>query len=290
MKLDLKSVIYPMALALAPSLLFRIQHLRMHRRFGSHWYWARLRQPRTFSEHLLRSKLEGEHSSLSHLVDKAEVKSWVAERIGEGHIIPTLGIYEQPADVPVNRLPRPCILKPTHASGYVLILEGGDGEPSEDKIQRELAEWQKIDHYKASGESQYRGIQPRIICEPLIGAEQDDLPDYKIFCFNGRPAFVQVDLDRHTHHVRRFYNCQWQPLDFTLRYPMATREAPCPEQFDQMLDIAGKLSSGFLFVRVDLYAVDGRIYFGELTFHPESGTAPFSDFQADLELGKLFAQ
>ncbi|WP_376696613.1 ATP-grasp fold amidoligase family protein [Wenzhouxiangella sp. EGI_FJ10305] len=286
----LKCRLYSLALTLAPALLFRFQHLRMHRRFGSHWYWAQLRRPRTFNEHLLRSKLDGQHAAMTHLVDKAEAKRWVSERIGEQHIIPTLGVYEKPEDVPIQKLPRPCILKPTHTSGHVRILKGVDEEPTPGEIQNELASWQRINHYLISGEPQYRDICPRIICEPLLGAGQDDLPDYKFFCFYGRPTFVQVDLDRRTHHVRRFYNCQWKPLDFTLRYSMAPRETPRPTQFDQMVNIASKLSSGFSFVRVDLYAVDDRIYFGELTFHPESGTAPFSDFQADLELGKSFTQ
>ena len=290
MKTFLKAKLYPIGLALAPSLMFRVQHLRMHRRFGKHWYWANLKQPRTFNEHLLRSKLGQEHHSLAYLVDKAKVKNWVGKRIGAQHIIPTLGVYEQPADVPINRLLRPCILKPTHASGHVLVLKGGNGEPASDEIQRELAGWQRINHYWVSGESQYRDIAPRIICEPLLGGGKGDLPDYKFFCFHGEPAFIQVDLSRHTRHVRRYYDVQWQPQAFTLRYPMATAEVPCPGPFDQMLDIARKLSAGFAFVRIDLYAVEGRIYFGELTFHPESGIAPFSDFRTDLELGKRFAQ
>ena len=287
MRTWLKTKLYPLALATAPSLLFRIQHLRMHRRFGSHWYWANLNQPRTFNEHLLRSKLDGEHHALTHLVDKAKVKNWVAERIAEEHIIPTLGVYEQPEDVPVDTLQRPCILKPTHASGHVLILKGADEEPTPDVIQHELTAWQHMNHYLVSGESQYRDIRPRIICEPLLGGGEDDLPDFKFFCFHGEPAFIQVDLDRHTRHVRRYYDLHWQPQDFTLRYPMAAREVPRPQPFEQMLGIARKLSAGFSFVRVDLYAVGGLVYFGELTFHPESGTAPFSDYQKDLMLGKL---
>jgi hypothetical protein len=227
---------------------------------------------------------------MTHLVDKVEVKHWVANRIGAEHIIPTLGVYERPADVPLQTLPRPCILKPTHASGHVLMLKGGTGEPTPDHIQSRLAGWQKIEHYLVSGEPQYRDIQPRIICEPLIGADQVDLPDYKFFCFDGKPVFVQVDLKRHIRHVRSFYDVQWKPQDFTLRYPKSDHDVPCPSRFDKMLDIASTLSVGFSFVRVDLYAVERRIYFGELTFHPESGNAPFSNFEADLELGKRFSQ
>ena len=287
MRTWLKSRLYPLALAFAPSLLFRIQHLRMHRRFSSHWYWANLTNPRTFNEHLLRSKLDDEHRSIAHLVDKAEVKNWVAERIGQAHIIPTLGVYEQPEDVLIDALPRPCILKPTHASGHVLILKGGNEEPTPKEVQRELSAWQRINHYLLSGEPQYRDIQPRIICEPLLRGGEKDLPDFKFFCFHGEPAFIQVDLDRHTRHVRRYYDTQWQPQDFTLRYPKAERDVPRPQSLERMLEIARTLSSGFTFVRVDLYAVEDRVYFGELTFHPESGTAPFNDLDTDIRLGQL---
>ena len=289
MKDWMKGRVYPLGLAIGPGLLFRIQHLRMHRRFGSHWYWANLRDPRTFNEHLLRSKLDGEHQSLAHLVDKVEVKEWVAERVGEEHIIPTLGVYEQPEAVPLDSLPRPCILKPTHASGHVHILGGGKADPAPQDVRRDLNRWQRIDHYLLSGEPQYRDIPPRIICEPLLGGGEDDLPDFKIFCFHGEPNFIQVDLDRHTRHVRRYYDCQWRPEDFTLRYPKADRDVPRPRSLDRMLEIARKLSSGFSFVRVDLYSVDGHVYFGELTFHPESGTAPFNDLDTDIRLGRLMA-
>ena len=287
MKEWLKSSLYPVGLAIAPGLLFRIQHFRMHRRFGSHWYWANLKRPRTFNERLLRSKLDGECRSLAHLVDKAEVKDWVAGRIGEEHIIPTLGVYEQPDTVPLESLPRPCILKPTHASGHVHILRGSKAEPAPDDIRCDLKRWQRLDHYRLSGELQYRDIRPRIICEPLLGGGEDDLPDFKIFCFHGEPTFIQVDMDRHTRHVRRYYDCRWQPQDFTLRYPKAERDVPRPHSLERMLEITRKLSSGFTFVRVDLYSVDEHVYFGELTFHPESGTAPFNNLDTDIKLGQL---
>lgn len=286
MKEWVKGRLYPVGLAFAPGLLFRIQHWRMHRRFGSHTYWANLRHPRTLNEKLLRSKIDKEHADLTYLVDKDEVKEWVAKRIGGEHIIPTLGVYEQPEAVPLESLPRPCILKPTHASGYVHILRGGKADPAPEDIRRDLARWQRLDHYLLSGEPQYRDISPRIICEPLLGGGEYDLPDFKIFCFHGEPSFIQVDLERHTRHVRRYYDCQWQPQDFTLRYPKADRDVPRPKQLDRMLEIARKLSSGFSFVRVDLYSVDDNVYFGELTFHPESGTAPFSHYRTDLELGR----
>ena len=287
LKHTIKPIFYRVGLRLLPVALFQIQHWLMHRRFGTYSYWANLHNPETFNEKLLRSKLDGDHAELTHLVDKAAVKSWVSERIGEEHIIETIGVYDDPEQVPLNNLPRHCILKPTHASGHVIILRGTEGDPTPKEILKTMKCWQRINHYHLSGEPQYRDIAPRIICEPLLGDGASDLPDYKFFCFHGEPAYIQVDIDRHSRHVRRYYDCDWQPQDFTLRYPMARREAPRPERLDRMLDIAQMLSAGFNFVRVDLYESAEQVYFGELTFHPESGTAPFSDYQKDLMLGKL---
>lgn len=282
----LKPWLYRVGLTTAPGLLFRVQHLRMHRRFGTHWYWANLRNPRTFNERLLRSKLDAEHAHLSHLVDKALVKDWVAARIGRDHIVPTLGIYEEADQVPLASLPRPCILKPTHASGHVIILRGDD-EPPAHQIVCEMSQWLRINHYHITGEPQYRGIQPRIICEPLLGDGLGDLPDYKILSFHGTPTCIQVDLDRRTFHVRRFYDSHWHPLDFAVRYPKADRDITRPVHFGQMLEIARVLAADFAFVRVDLYCVDKHVYFGELTFHPGSGNEPFSDHATDRALGDL---
>lgn len=282
-----KPMLYRLGMSLAPSLLFRIQNVRMHRRFGSHWYWPDLRSPRTFNEKLLRSKLDKEHSHLSHLVDKADVKGWVARRIGPVHVIPSIGVFDSAEAVPIETLPRPCIIKPTHASGHVLILCGDENDPTPEVVLGQMKSWQRINHWSVSGEPQYRNIPPRIICEPLLGDKGVDLPDYKFFCFYGEPLFIQVDLDRHSGHKRRFYDLNWQLEPFTLRYPMAQRDIDRPHTLDKMSEIATILSRDFKFVRVDLYTVDNSVYFGELTFHPESGTAPFSDFETDLRLGAL---
>ena len=282
-----KPIFYRPLLSAVPSLLFRIQHYRMHRRFGGHTYWANLKQPSTFNECLLKKKLDPNYRTLGHLVDKAEVKPWVAERIGIEHLIPTLAVYDSEDQVDLAAFERPCILKPTHASGKVIILRENEPEPDIPTLRRKMRSWLKTNHYFGSGEPQYRDLRPRIIAEPLLGAEKADLPDYKFFCFHGEPIYIQVDLDRHTRHVRRYYDVDWQPQAFTLRYPMADGEVSRPAPFERMLEIAKTLSSGFDFVRVDLYAIDDQIFFGELTFHPESGSAPFSDYATDLRLGAL---
>lgn len=290
MKDSIKAVINRAMLAVAPALLFRIQHQRMHRRFGRHSYWANLSRPSTFNEFLLKNKLDQKYQSLSHLVDKAEVKSWVADRIGAEHVIPTLAVYDSVEQVELASLVRPCILKPTHASGKVIVLNGKDAEADESTLQGMMAGWLELNHYFLGGEPQYRDLRPRIIAEPLLAAEEGDLPDYKFFCFHGQPLYIQVDLDRHTRHVRRYYDTAWKPQNFTLRYPMADKEIPCPQPFGRMLEIARILSTGFDFVRVDLYAIGEQVFFGELTFHPESGNAPFSDYETDRRLGQLIRE
>lgn len=225
---------------------------------------------------------------MGYLVDKAVVKNWVTEKLSEDLVIPTIGVYDSPEEVPLDKLPRPCILKPTHASGHVMILSGGSAELEKDDALQIMHHWLRLNHWAISGECQYRHVKPRIICEPLLGGGED-LPDYKFFCFRGSPAVVQIDLDRHTKHVRQFFDMDWNPQPFTLRYPMPSRKITMPAVFDKMKEIARNLSQDFDFVRVDLYCVDSRVYFGELTFHPESGVGPFSEYKVDHDLGRLFS-
>ncbi|MDN3555228.1 ATP-grasp fold amidoligase family protein [Halomonas maura] len=286
MKSVFKSHMYPLLLKCCPELLFRIQHYRMHRRIGDHWYLANLKSPKTFNEKILKSKLDERFRNLCTLVDKASAKEFVAKKIGSEHVIPTIGIYESASQVIIKDLPTPCIIKPTHASGRVIILRGDISDPTDNEVFQEMYRWQSVNHFLIGGEPQYRDIRPRIICEPLLGGGHTDLPDYKFFCFHGEPVCIQVDLDRHTCHTRRFYDCQWRSQPFTVRYPMAKRQVSCPKTLETMLQLSRQLAENFSFVRVDFYEVDEQVYFGELTFHPGSGSEPFSDYQADLLLGQ----
>jgi hypothetical protein len=283
---QLKTNFYSFIVRNWPGLMFRFQILKFHILYGPHWYYPRIKNPRTFNEKLLNLKLTKDYSPYSNLADKYLVREWVKEKIGEQYLIPAYGVYDSAEQVPFSDFPAEYILKPTHGSGWVIISEKNNPEDWPG-YKMKMAEWLKIDYYKTSGEAQYKNIVPRIICEHLLKPSDGVLLDFKFFCFGGKPTYVQVDIDRHTNHTRNFYDRNWVKQDFSVCYPMTDKVVPRPAELEEMWALATKLSEGFEFVRVDFYNVDGRIYFGEVTFHPGSGYEPFSSFEADLNMGKL---
>lgn len=283
---DLKQFLYRPALALFPKTVFQLQHQRMHRQFGTHSYWANINNPVTFNERILRAKVSGEHRKYGSLVDKELVKGWASERLGSQHVIETYGVFRNFEPGTLRDLPLPSILKPTHSSGRVLVLRQTNDAESKNTSSA-LNKWLKINHYFLSGEPQYRDLEPKIICERLLENNGKPLNDYKIFCFHGKPHLIQVDVDRFSNHKRAFFDTSWNRQAWTLRYPIAEGEIPEPRNLGLMLEFAGILSKGFDFVRADFYEHRDTVYFGELTFHPESGLAPFSNYEHDLRLGAL---
>ena len=138
-------------------------------------------------------------------------------------------------------------------------------------------------------ELQYRDIIPKIIAEKYLEDEEGDLKDYKFFCFGGKVEFIQRDKDRNKgHHVRRFYTRGWEPLDFLCKYPMDEQIVPPPEALDEMLNIVEILAKGFRHVRVDLYYVDGHIYFGEMTFTHGNGLSIWSP-EVEEKIGNMIS-
>ena len=232
-----------------------------------------LNPPRTFNEKLQWLKLYDRRSHYSKLVDKYEVKKVVGDLIGEEYIIPTYGIWDSIEAIDFNTLPDQFVLKCTHDSQSFLICED-KSKLTMDAVRKRLGKHMKENMWYLRGrEFPYKGIRPRIIAEKfLVDESNKELKDYKFLCFDGKPCYVWVDKDRHTNHTRNVYDMNWQLQPWQQRfYENYAHEIPKPENFSTMVEIAEKLSQGFAHVRVDLYNVDGRIYFGELTFTNGSG-------------------
>ncbi len=289
MRGPVKSAIRRSLLARAPRLLFRLQHYKLHKQFGSHAYWADLGQPKTFNEHILASKLDESLCQMGRqVVDKFNVKQYVADAVGVERVIPTLGIFDRLEDLIAADLAAPYVIKPTHLSGQV-IFKMQEGSHLEDAERKRISGWLCRNHYLSSGEPQYRDLDPRIIVEPYIGTDDGPPNDYKIFCWHGKPRLIQVDTSRFQGHRRNFFDVDWNPQDLQLRYPPSSQVMEQPVSLPEMLEIAKILSAGFSFVRVDLYEHRQEVLFGEMTFHPDSGNAPFGRFESGLELGRFFA-
>ena len=247
-----------------------------------------LDEPQTFNEKLQWLKLNDIHPEYQSMVDKFEAKEYVRKIIGEQYVIPTYGLWYSFDEIPFNNLPSKFVLKTTHDSGGIVICTDKskfDREKAKNKIEKSLTRNFFYEHR----EYPYKYIKPRIIAEKYMEDESGwQLKDYKIFCFNGNPKFIEVDYDRYLNHKLNVYDLNWNLIDFYMTSPNDKNVIiNRPEMLDRMLDFAHKLSEGKTFVRVDFYSINSSIYFGELTFHPGAGLIDFHPKKFDKILGDM---
>ena len=249
-----------------------------------------LKEPKTFTEKIQWLKLF-DHNPIYHtMVDKYLVKKYVE---GIKYIIPTIGIWDNVDDIDFSSLPNQFVLKTTHGggnSGVVICKDKDSFVINRAKIHLEKSMRKNI--YTELGEWVYKDLQPRILCETFIENVDDkgrDLIDYKFFCFNGEAKYCQVIADRRTEETIDFFDRNWSHMPFCGLNPKcghASKLASKPILYDDMLRIADTLSSGMPFLRVDLYYINNRVYFGELTFYPASGLGVFNPNEWDYILGE----
>lgn len=245
-----------------------------------------LKEPKTFNEKIIYCKMHNKEWSNALYADKLEVKEFVRSKIGGEYVIETLGAWSDVSRLNVERLPANFILKANHGSGWNHIVSGKD--PLSDAKIEQLDEWLNTNYYDVGREYQYRDIRPRIFAEPfLTDSSGARAIDYQFFCFHGQPKYIQVEIDRYHDHRRNFYDLDWNLQNIRILYEQCPDEIERPKKLNEMIKIATSLSQGFRFVRVDLYFLEGRIYFGELTLHPGGGFAPFFPRSADRKLGDM---
>lgn len=248
----------------------------------------RLNNPQTYNEKLQWLKLYDRKPEYTKMVDKYEVKEYVAEKIGEEYIIPTLGVWERFEDIDFEKLPDQFVLKCTHDSGGLAICtnkETFDFEGAKEKINRCL----KRNYFWRSREWPYKNVKPRVIAETYMeDAKTGELPDYKFFCFDGKVKAMFIATERQSDEETKFdfFDENFNHLPFTNGHPNAEKMPEKPEHFEEMKELAEKLSVGIPQVRVDFYEVNGKIYFGELTFFHWSGMMPFEPEEWDYKLGQ----
>ena len=251
-------------------------------------YVPRIDAPRSFNEHVLNQKkcFTKNIELARQLSDKYHLKEWL-NATGYGHLaIPTLGIYADVRQLSGTRMDRNTILKPTHLSGRVLLINCPRNLTDTELSM--MRQWLRLDHYKNKREPTYMYVRKRIMHEPLLLDDQGKIPmNYKFFCFHGKPFMIQVDLDRFSAHTRQLYSVDWELLDFGIRYPRHPVPLAKPDVLEQGVDIASEISSNFVLARVDFYFLPkGSIRIGEITFCPQAGEGQFSPVQADFNLGK----
>ena len=229
-----------------------------------------------FNEKLQWLKLHDRQPHYSDLVDKYEVRKYIAKTIGEEYLIPLLGVWDSFDEIPFDSLPNEFVLKCTHDSGGIMICH--DKKYFDLSMARNFFDKRLSKNYFWNfREYAYKYIRPRIIAEKLMVDESGvELKDYKMFCFNGEPKIIQVDFGRFTEHKRNFYDLSWGYQNFALLYPTDPNVTITePDCLVLMLELARKLSAGKMHMRVDFYVIEGKTYFGELTFYHEAGYGKF---------------
>lgn len=251
-------------------------------------YKLNLKNPKTFNEKLQWLKLYYRDPIMTKMVDKYEAKQYVAERIGEEHIIPTLGVWDSFDNIDFEKLPNQFVLKTTHDSGGVVIVR--DKSILDRNETREiLMKSMKHDYYQLTKEWPYKNVTHRIIAEKYMEDESGELRDYKFFCFNGKVKALYIATDRFTKGEDTkfdFFDENFNHLPITNGHPNATRPVKKPVSFDKMKELSEVLSKDLPHLRVDLYEINGNIYFGELTFTHLSGLVPFNPIEWDHKFGE----
>ena len=249
-----------------------------------------LKNPKTFTEKIQWLKLYNRKEEYHQLVDKCEAKKIVASIIGEKYIIPTLGVWDSFDEIDFSILPDKFVLKTTQGSHSSLICRDKRHFDKE-RAKRSFKGWMKSSPYEKFREWAYKGITPRILAEQYIELKKgEDLVDYKFYCFNGKPLYCQVIKDRTTKETIDFFDRDWNHQEFWgLQSEVTQSEVTIerPINYDKMLEIAEELSQNIPFLRVDLYNLEGEIYFGELTFYPAAGLGSFTPDNWNLKLGEL---
>lgn len=254
-------------------------------------YWMDFNNPQTFNEKLQWLKLYNRRPEYTIMVDKYAVKTYVAERIGEGYIIPTLGVWDKVEDINWEQLPNQFVLKCTHDSGGIVICHDKSTLNKEESVKR-LKRGLKRDYYKIWREWPYKNVPKRIIAEKYIefAPNTKDLPDYKFFCFDGevKAMFVATERQNPNEEVKfDFFDSDYQPLPFRQGHDHAKTMPPKPRYFEVMKEAAAKLSKGIPHVRVDFYEINDGILFGEMTLFHFSGLVPFEPLEWDKYFGDM---
>ena len=236
-------------------------------------------KPKKYNEKLQWLKLYDHNPIYSTIVDKFAVKEYVSKLIGDQYVIKTLGVWNEFDEIDFDTLPKQFVLKTTHGGGNTGVVICRDKKifnfgTAKDKLEKSL----KKDTYMISREWPYKNVPRRIIAEEFMEDKKTgELRDYKFFCFDGEPKalFVASERQKRDEPCFDFFDTEYNHLDLRCSHPLADTPPQKPESFDEMLDLARNLSKGFPHVRVDLYDINGKPFFGELTLYHWEGLMPF---------------
>lgn len=246
-----------------------------------------LKNPVGFNEKLNWLKVNEKRAEYTDLVDKIKVRDYVKNKLGEDICFPLLGQWERYEDIDFERLPEQFVLKCNHDSGSVKIIKDKK-EIDHKSFSKFYKSRLKMNPYTIGREYPYKNVKPMIMAEKyMVPKGAKDIEDYKFFCFNGKPEIMFVATDRSTDVKFDFFDMDFNHLDIENIHAQSGKKIEKPNLFDKMKEIATKLSQGMKFVRIDLYEIEGKIYFGEFTFFHGGGFWLFNPEEWERKLGDL---
>lgn len=255
--------------------------------------WINFKAPKDFNEKLQWLKIYDRRPEYTMMVDKVRAKQYVGSIIGQEHIIPTLGVWDDARDIDFDTLPNQFVLKTNHDSKGVLICKDKDSFDKE-YARSFLNERLSKNSYWYGREWPYKNVRRKVFAEKyMIDESGSGLIDYKFYCFNGKPMFLYCCLaqfidGKKGRGLLSFFDFDWNPTPFNRSdhepFPYQLRK---PKNLDEMIRISESLSKDIPFLRVDLYNINDNIYFSELTFTPGSGYGPFSPPEWERKIGDL---
>ncbi len=243
--------------------------------------------PIEFNQKISWLKVKYHPPILTQLADKYSVREYVKEKVGEKYLNELIAVYDKASDVDFDALPDQFVIKAVHACKFNIIVKDKsklDRRQAKSKMKRWL---KKNQYYRKGLEWAYKNITPRIIAEKYLDEiDKEVILDYKFWCFNGVPKFLHVDVERGITNRRRFFDLNWNKLEiYNIPYQMYSGDINKPSNFEEMIDVATKLADKFPFVRVDLYSINNRTIFGEMTFYPADGRNDFHPLENNKIIG-----
>lgn len=266
------------------SLMLKLQYrIKMGKKLN-------LKNPQFWTEKLQWYKIYYRDPLMTQCADKYEVREYIKSKGLENILNKLYAVYDSANQLNLDLLPKSFVLKTTNGSGTNILCKD-KSQLNLVKVQKSLNDWLCRDNFSVGREWSYKGLVPKIIIEEYLEDKKnpfEGINDYKFICFNGEAKFIVFDVDRHVSHKRNIYDTEWNFIDVTTDCPNFGDSVSRPEGLDEMLRVANILAADFPFVRVDLYWVNGNVYFGELTFYPWTGYVQFNPYEFDYQLGEYF--
>ncbi|MCA0153529.1 ATP-grasp fold amidoligase family protein [Winogradskyella vincentii] len=250
-----------------------------------------LANPQDFNAKIEWYKVYFRPKILTTLADKYEVRSFVEEKIGAKYLNELYAVYDSPEKIDFDKLPNSFIIKANHTNGHNIIVKNKK-DLDKKKVIKKFKKWLgKNQYYRRGQEWAYKDIKPKIVIEKFLKEDDTDtLADYKFYCFNGEPKFIDVHLDREEDHKSGCYDLEFNLLPFvkSKKFNSSPSDLQKPINFEEMVKVAKLLAKKLPFVRVDLYSVNGKTIFGELTFYPGDARNKFYPEEYNKVIGDYF--